>query len=113
MLICRFKQWPSRDQQNAFLEQMLNLGLRRPITSAVIDLTAIDQLPDPAALADAIARAVGKNAVLNRVACLACTPEQEQFCATLQRMVNRPDNVATFLNEDAALKWLGVEQKRR
>ena len=113
MLICRFKQWPSREQQNALLEQMLTLGLRRPITSAVIDITAIDQLPDPDTLADAIAGAVGKNALFGRVACLARTPEQEQFCAALQRMVNRPDNVATFVEEAAALKWLGVEPRPR
>ena len=112
MLIIRFTTWPTPDEQTAFLDQMLSLGLRRPITSAVLDITSVHDLPDPDALAAALARAVGKNALLSRTACLVRTPEQEQFANTLQRMAARPDDVRVFLAEDAALRWLGIDPAR-
>jgi hypothetical protein len=112
VLILRLTAWPTPAEQTAFLEQMLTLGLRRPVTSAVLDITAVRELPDPDALAEAFARAVGKNAFLSRTACLVQTPEQEQFAATLKQMATRPDDIGVFTAEDAALKWLGVDLAR-
>ena len=112
MLICRFTQWPTAEEQTALLEQMLALGLRRPITSAVIDLTAVDDLPSPDVLAESLARATGKNAVFTRSACVVRTADQERFAATLKTMAARPHDVAVFAAEDAALKWLGIDVRR-
>ena len=90
---------------------MLTLGLRRPITAALIDVGDLDDLPDPETLAEAIANAVGKNATFSRVACLVRTQAQEQFAGMLQRMAARPDDVAVFFAEGDALKWLGIEER--
>jgi hypothetical protein len=112
VLICRFRQWPSPEQQAAMLDQMLTLGLRRPITSALLDLTALHDLPDPDTVAEALARAVGKNALFSRAACVVRTGEQKQFAALLRRMSARPDDLAIFESEDEGLKWLGIDPGR-
>lgn len=91
---------------------MLTLGLRRPITSVLLDFSRLHDLPNPDALAEALATAVGRNAVFSRAACVASTGDQKQFCDTLQRMAGRSESVAVFDDEDAALKWLGVEPAR-
>ena len=111
-MICRLTAWPSAAQQAAFHEQMLTLGLRRPVTSALIDITQVRELPDPDALAQALANAVGKNAVFGRAACLVRTTAQDQFAHTLKSMAARPEDVEIFVAEDIALKWLGVDPAR-
>lgn len=92
---------------------MLTLGLRRPITSVVIDITQLHDLPDPDALAEALARAVGRNALFSRAACVAHTPDQQQFAATFKQMTARPDEVGVFDAEADAVKWLGIDPATR
>ena len=91
------------------LDQMVNLGLRRPITSALLDLTALHEPPNPELLAEALARAVGKNALFSRAACVVRTAEQKNFAALLRQMSTRPDDTAIFESEEEGLKWLGVD----
>ena len=108
VLICRIREWPSPDQQAAMMEQMLMLGLRKPVTSALLDLTALHHVPNPDTLADALARAVGKNALFSRAACVVHTDQQQHFAAMLRQMSPRPDDIGIFSSEDEGLKWLGV-----
>ena len=94
------------------MEDMLNLGLRRPITSALLDLTGLHHPPDADAVAEAMARAVGKNALFSRAACVVRTAEQRDFAVMLRQMMTRPDDTAIFESEAEALKWLGVDLQR-
>ena len=91
---------------------MLTLGLRRPITSVLLDFGALTELPNPNTLAEAFAGAVGKKALFSRAACVVQTPEQQRFADTLKHLAGRPDDVAIFPAEETALKWLGIDTAR-
>ena len=91
---------------------MVSLGLRRPITSAVLDLTTAHDLPNPDVLAEAYAKAQGMNAVFSRIACVVHTPQQERFATMLKSMATRPNDIGVVFAEEAALRWLGIDPDR-
>jgi hypothetical protein len=108
ILIFRFTRWPSLADQQALLKSLRDDNLFTVNSSALIDISALDdgELPDPDMLAAGLAQAQAKNSVLKRIACVVRSPEQSRFVRTLQMMAPQPNKIATFFADADALQWL-------
>ena len=108
ILIFRFTRWPSLADQQALLKSLRDENLFTVNSSALIDISALDdrELPDPDMLAAGLAHAQAKNTVLKRIACVVTSPEQTRFVRTLQMMAPQPNKIATFAADADALRWL-------
>lgn len=106
ILIFRFVRWPSLTEQKALLTSLVATGKFGSATSAVLDVTALTELPDPDRLAGGLAQAASNNSVLYRVACVVESPEQARFVETLRMMAPQPAKVGVFFSEADAVDWL-------
>jgi hypothetical protein len=106
ILIFRFTRWPSLREQKALLTSLVATGKFGATTTAVLDITALTELPDPDRLAGGLAQAASNNSILNRVACVVESQEQARFVDTLRMMAPQPAKVGLFFSEADALDWL-------
>ena len=106
ILIFRFTRWPSLTEQRALLKNLVAGGQFGLNTSAVLNIAALHDLPDPDRLAGGLAQAASHNSVLNRVACVVESPEQARFVDTLRMMAPQPAKVGLFFSEADAIQWL-------
>ena len=106
ILIFRFTRWPSLTEQQALLTSLVATGKFGATTTAVLNITALTELPDPDRLAGGLAQAASNNSVLNRVACVVESQDQARFVDTLRMMAPQPAKVGVFFSEADALDWL-------
>ena len=106
ILIFRFTRWPSLTEQKTLLKSLVTAGQFGPNTSAVLNIVALQELPDPDRLAGGLAQAAANNSVLNRVACVVESPEQARFVETLRMMAPQPAKIGMFFSEADATAWL-------
>ena len=106
ILIFRFTRWPSKAEQKAALDQLIASKHLGPRTSGLLDITAMENLPDPDGLAAGLAQAQANNSVLRRIACVVKSQAQARFVTTLQMMAPQPNKIAVFFSDADALRWL-------
>lgn len=108
ILIFRFARWPSLEEQRTLLKTLAKNQHLRPLSSGLLDITALadNALPDPDSLASGLAQAASNNAVLRRIACVVASPEQARVVETLRMMAPQPSKIAVFFSQHDALQWL-------
>ena len=106
ILIVRFRRWPSLQEQQDLISRLTENEHLSRNSSAVLDLSGVEQLPNPDAIAEGLAQAAARSTAFKRVACVVESLDQSKFAETLRMMAPDPNRVQVFLSEADALRWL-------
>ena len=106
ILIFRFARWPSLAEQRTMLKDLIAGQHLQANSSALLNIAAVEALPDPDGLADALAQAASRGSAFKRIACVVDKQHQAHFVEVLRMMAPQPNRIGVFFSDAEALKWL-------